>query len=132
MSEANVRLVKEGYAAFSRGDIPGLLDRLAEDVEWVLHAPRGAEPAGGSCRGKAAVADWFGVLGKNYEFQSFSPGEFFASGDKVVVLGHEAYTARPTGRRHEQDWAHVFTVRGGRIARFEAFYDSYSAAQLWR
>ena len=41
-TQENVQVVKDGYAAFSRGDIPGLLALLAEDVEW--HIPGAGLP----------------------------------------------------------------------------------------
>ena len=39
-----------------------------------------------------------------------------AQGDIVVVLGHERSIAKPTGRSFEQEWAHVYTLRDGKIA----------------
>jgi ketosteroid isomerase-like protein len=132
MSQSNIELAKQGYAAFMRGDIPGLLELMTDDIQWVLHSPAEAEPAGGEHKGKAAVAEWFRKLGENYEFEVFSPDEFIASGDKVVVLGHETIRAKTTGRRGEFDWVHIFTYRQGKLARFDAFFDSYSNAQLWR
>lgn len=132
MSQTNIDLAKQGYAAFLRGDIPGLLELMTDDINWVLHSPAEATPEGGDYRGKAAVAEWFRKLGETYEFETFSPDEFIASGDKVVVLGHEAQRVRSTGRRGEFDWVHIFTYRQGKLARFDAFFDSYSGAQLWK
>jgi ketosteroid isomerase-like protein len=40
--------------------------------------------------------------------------------------------AKATGRRGEFEWVHVFTYRQGKLARFDAFSDSYSYAQLWK
>ena len=132
MSQSNIELASQGYAAFMRGDVPGVLELLTDDIQWVVHSPVEAGPEGGQHKGKAAVAEWFRKLGENYEFEVFSPDEFIASGDKVVVLGHEAVRAKATGRRGEFDWVHVFTYRQGKLARFDAFSDSYSYAQLWK
>lgn len=132
MSQANIDLAKEGYAAFLRGDIPRLLELMTDDIEWVLHTPAEASPTGGIYRGKPALADWFRKLAEHYEFDTFSPDEFIASGDKVVVLGHEAVRVKATGRRGEFDWVHIFTYRQGKLARFDGFLDSYTEAQLWK
>ncbi len=132
MSQANIDLAKQGYAAFLRGDIPGLLELMTDDIEWVIHSPAEASPTGGTYRGKAGVADWFRKLGEHYEFETFSPDEFVASGDKVVVLGHEARRLKATGRRGEFDWVHILTYRQGKLARFDMFSDSYTEAQLWK
>ncbi len=129
---SNVDLAKQGYGLFLRGDIPGLLELLTDDIEWVIHSPVEVAPEGGTYRGKVAVADWFRKLAENYEFETFSPDEFIASGDKVVVLGRQTQRVKSTGRRGELDWVHVLTYRQGKLARFDAFLDSYSAAQLWK
>ncbi|NJO35889.1 MAG: hypothetical protein HC869_25215, partial [Rhodospirillales bacterium] len=34
MSQQNIELAKAGYAAFGRGDIPGLLSLLDAGIEW--------------------------------------------------------------------------------------------------
>ncbi len=85
---------------------------------------------GGHHRGKVEVANWFGRLGESYEV--FSPDAFFAAGDRVVVLGHETRSARPTGRRSTLDWVHVLTLCEGKLVRFDGFWDSDAAAQLWK
>ena len=48
-----------------------------------------------------------------------APREFIAQGDKVVVLGHGAWTTRDTGRDFESDWVHVFTVENVDYERLE-------------
>ena len=129
-SQRNVALVKQGYAAFQRGDIPAVLALLADDVEFVLHYPENPT-LGGWYRGRAAVAQFFQRLGKEMEFTLFSPDEFIASGDRVVVLGRQAGRARSTGRHGELQWVHVYTVRDGKVSRFDEFLDSHTLAQLW-
>jgi uncharacterized protein len=48
---------------------------------------------------------------------------FVAQGDKVVVLGYERSIAKSTGRSLEQEWAHVYTLRDGKIAEGRFFED---------
>lgn len=130
MSEKNIALVKEGYAAFARGDIPALLELLADDVEFVLHYPQNPT-LGGRYRGRASVADWLQRLDQEVEVTLFSPDQFIASGDQVVVLGRQAGRVRSTGRHGQLEWVNLFTVHNGRVTRFEEFLDSYALARLW-
>ena len=46
----------------------------------------------------------------------------------MVVVGDERSLVKPTGRTFEQEWAHVYTLRDGKIAKFRAFEDT--AAQV--
>ena len=56
-TEESVQVVKDGFAAFGRGDIQGLLGLLSEDVEW--HIPGEGLPLAGTYRGRDAVGQFF-------------------------------------------------------------------------
>jgi len=47
-----------------------------------------------------------------------------AQGDQVVVLGEDAACVRATGKVLEGEWAHVFTLRNGKVARFHEYLDT--------
>ena len=124
MSErTNADVVQRGYEAFGRGDIPALLDLLTDDVEWTLQGPS-VIPFAGTRHGHEGVAEFFSVLGETLDFEQFEPREFVAQGDTVVVVGVERSLSRATGRTIEQEWAHVNTLRDGKIAEFRAFEDT--------
>jgi len=128
MSEReNIEVVQQNYATVVRGDIPGLLSLLTDDVEWKMPGPS-VIPWSGVHRGPNQVAEFFSLLAKTLEFQQFEPREFIAQGDTVVVLGYERSLVKPTGRTFEQEWVHVYTLRGGKIAKCRIFEDT--AAQV--
>jgi ketosteroid isomerase-like protein len=132
MSEQeNEQIVQAMYAAFQRGDIPGVLDRLAEDIEWRIAGPSEL-PYAGLHRGRDEVARFFETFGQASEFEVFEPQEYFSRGDKVVVLGHERQRVKATGRVVETEWAMVFTLNGGKIARFHNFVDTHAVAAAHR
>jgi uncharacterized protein len=122
--EANVQAAQAGYAAFGRGDMPAILEMLADDIEWVDPGPAGVLPTAGTHRGKDAVMAWFGTLGGNVDFEVFEPREFIAQGDKVVALIHAEATIRNTGKKMVQDEAHVWTFRDGKVARIQLYLDT--------
>jgi len=124
MSErTNTEVVQQGYEAFGRGDIPALLDLLTDDVEWTLQGPS-VIPFAGTRHGREGVEEFFSVLDETLEFEQFEPREFVAQGDSVVVLGYERSLAKATGRWLEQEWAHVYTLRDGKIATGRFFEDT--------
>jgi uncharacterized protein len=125
MQAENTQLVKDAYAAFGRGDIPGLLGYLDDNVEW--HAVIGTEgvvPHSGVKHGKPAVAEFFRVLAETTEFQSFEPREFIADDNQVAVIGHYTGRVKSTAKPWDSGWVMVFTIRNGRIVRFREFTDS--------
>ena len=120
-------VVQQAYAAFGQGDIPALLSLLTDDVEWSLPGPS-VIPWAGTRHGHEGVTEFFSMLGETLEFEQFEPREFVAQGDTVVVLGHERSLVKPTGRGFEQEWAHVYTLRDGKIAEGRFIEDT--AAQV--
>jgi ketosteroid isomerase-like protein len=132
MSEQeNTQRVKDIYAAFGLGNLPALLDVLADDVEWVAPGPADV-PTAGTYRGKQAVRAWFGTVAENLEFQVFEPREFIAQGDKVVVLIYAELTTRRTGRKVAINDAHFWAFRDGKVIRHEAFEDTAALAAAYR
>jgi ketosteroid isomerase-like protein len=132
MSEqANEQVVRRLYAAFGRGDVAGVLDTLAEDIEWRI-AGRSVLSYAGVHRGRDEVAKFFETLGQAQEFEVFEAQEYFARADKVVVLGHERQRVKATGLTVETEWAQVFTLAGGKITKFHNFVDTHAVATAHR
>jgi ketosteroid isomerase-like protein len=128
MSErTNVGVVQQAYEAFGRGDIPAVLDLLTDDVEWTLQGPS-VLPFAGTFRGREGIAAFFSVLGETLEFEQFEPREFVAQGDAVVVIGYERSVVKQTDRSFEQEWAHVYTLRDGKIATGRFFENTAAEA----
>jgi len=129
MSEKiNTDIVQDGYAKFGSGDIAGLLDMCAENIEWET-LPIENAPFSGKREGREAVAEFFKLLDENENITRFEPLEFIAQSDKVVVLGESAVTVKSTGRSYETDWVHIFTVRDGKITEFQEFFDNAAATK---
>ena len=60
--QENLRIVREIYDAVGRGDVPAILDRVADDVDWSAEAESHAAPWYGARVGKAGVASFFSDL----------------------------------------------------------------------
>ena len=129
--EENTRLVQQAYRDFQNGDIQGVLGSLSEDVEWVTPRLKGV-PVGGTYHGVEEAGQFFSSLGDAQEPRQFEPKEFVAQGGKVVALVHYAWHVTSTGREWESDFAHVFAVRNGKIARFQEYTDTVAIADAFR
>jgi uncharacterized protein len=120
----NTKVVQDAYAAFGRGDVQGILEKLDDGIVWKgVYGAGPHVPTSGERRGKAQVGEFFKQVAQNVNFSRFEPKEFVATGDKVVALGH--YTATtPIGKKFDSDFAMVFTVRDGKVTEFQEFTDS--------
>ena len=115
------------YADFRQGNMPGVLDAMAEDVIWKQPAT-GPAPFAGTVRGREQLGEWFGQLEAVSEVEAFEPQEFIAQGDKVVVLGNYKYRSKATGKSWASDWAMVWVVKMGKIAQGQIFEDTLAQA----
>ncbi len=65
------------------------------------------------------------------EWSSFAliPTEFITEGDTVVSLGEFTGVHGVTGKSSKARYAHVWTVKSGKIARFRQYIDTLAIAQ---
>jgi ketosteroid isomerase-like protein len=131
MSEENKQLVRQAYENFKGADIQALLGLLADDVEWQLPDTENV-PFAGKRRGLEQVAQFFQTLADSQDVLQFDPQELIAEGEKVVALGQYRWRAKATGREYGGDWAHVFTVRDGKITGFHEFMDTAAASAAYQ
>ncbi|HZQ51924.1 MAG TPA: nuclear transport factor 2 family protein [Bryobacteraceae bacterium] len=126
----NVRLIEDAYAAFAKGDIQYILDRVTEDVDWINEGPESI-PYAGTFKGPEQVQQFFQGLGSTLEGGRVTPTEWIAEGDKVVSIGRFSATVKETGKRIDVPVAHLFTVRDGKIARWVGFADTARVAEAY-
>lgn len=129
--DEHLRTVQGIYAAFGQGNLPAVLEALADDVEWRVDGPPLIRYAGVR-RGRRQVAEFFAALAEAVEMERFEPRRFIAQGDCVVVLGCEQLRVKSTGRTVRDDWVQVFTFQGGRVAQFREYLDSAAVAEAFR
>ena len=129
--QENVKAVERIYAAFGQGDIPTILNMLAENIDWLFPGPADI-PFAGRYRSREQVAQFFKIVGETIEVEQFEPQKFIAKGDKVVVFGHERMRVKSNGRLCETDWVHVFTLRNGKVVKIHEYYDTAAIVAAFR
>ena len=118
-----VETVRRFYEALARGDVPAVLAVLDAKIEWT-EAERFPYYSG-TWHGPQAVLDnLFVPLSRDWDGFSATPHEFIADSDRVVTLGTYAGTSKKTGRPFSAAFAHVWTVRGEKLARFNMHTDT--------
>ncbi len=123
--EDNVDTVKSLFAAFGRGDLAAVIEAHAEDVDSQAPVSRTAcaLPWAGSRHGREEVRDYFRQIVQTVRPEPFEDVVFTASGDRVIVEGHNKGKVLASGKVYEHDWVMIFTIRDGQIVRFRDYYD---------
>ena len=116
MSRENIELVRRIYRdGLLDRDPERLLELMGPDAEYV-NPPEAVDP--GTRRGRDEVAKALTSLGE-FEWMANDLHDVFDAGDSVVA--EVTFRARSRASDHEitQAEAHTWTIREGRIVRFE-------------
>jgi uncharacterized protein len=118
-----VDTVRRFCDALGNGDVPAVLSLLDAQVQWT-EAERFPHYSG-TWQGPQAVLDnLLKPLADDWEGFSAQAHEFIAEGDRVVSLGTYSGKFKKTGRSFSAAFAHVWTVRGDKLARFDMHTDT--------
>jgi len=127
-----IETVQQIYAAFSRGDVPAIHERLADDMEWEYATGPNPIPWLQPLKGGVEVPTFFEALFSNVEITCFEVGKIFGHTSKVVDLVNLEYTARATGCKVvDVDAVHVWHFNdAGQVQRFRHCADTWLQAWL--
>jgi ketosteroid isomerase-like protein len=118
MSEENVEIARLGYERFNRGDIDGLLDLAAPDIEW---QDLGAFDTS-AVRGKDAVRAFFETALEPWEELRREPEEIIdLGGDRVLGLVRAIGRGKGSGVEVDVRGGDLMTIREGRVVRWKAY-----------
>jgi ketosteroid isomerase-like protein len=122
--------VRNIYAAFSRGDIPAILEHLAPDVEWEYGVTSTEVPWLQPRRGRAEVAEGFRASGAAVQYRKFQNKAILESGNLVVALNDAEFIVIATGRTvSEEDAVNIWHFNeSGQVVRFRHRVDTH---QQW-
>jgi ketosteroid isomerase-like protein len=124
MAQDNLETIRGLYAALARGDVPSVVETLDAQVEWneaenFIYADRNPYV------GPQAVLDGvFMRLGAEWDGFSAATEQLVGSGDTVIGLGRYRANCKATGRSVNAQFVHVFTLKDGKIVRFQQYTDT--------
>jgi ketosteroid isomerase-like protein len=124
MATANEQVVKDGYAAFSAGDMDALRDLMVPDM---VHNVPGDNAISGEYKG---IDNVLGLYGKLFELtdgtMSVTLNSTTAKGDDHVIAKHTGKAER-NGKTLDSDATLDFTINDGKIARIDESNDDQGA-----
>ncbi|HEX6115540.1 MAG TPA: nuclear transport factor 2 family protein [Solirubrobacterales bacterium] len=132
MSQGNVAVLLDQFAAVNERDFPRAMSHYAEEVELVVHPDAYLES--GTFTGREAVGRWFA----NW-FATFEPGYHFeieearGLGDRVLLVAAHGGVGRASGIEVGGRTGYLYTLRDGKIVRGEIYRtreDALGAAGL--
>ena len=126
MSQENMEIVRAAIDAYFRGDESAMLDRAAPDV-IVTQFPD--QPDVRDYHGHEGLlqvmAEWTGTW-DDWSVEILRTREI---GDRVLVGARQRGRGKSSGAPVEGEVAFVFTVRHGKIARWQMFHSEQQALE---
>jgi ketosteroid isomerase-like protein len=120
-TDRDTGIVRQVYAAFGRGDLPGIMALFAEDGT-VYQSPE--LPWGGTHTGHAGLGRFLGTLTTHLDSHPETERLIADGAGRVVQVGRTRGVVRATGAAFDVPEVHVWTVADGLVRRFEAYLDT--------
>ena len=128
--EKNIAIVRNAFDNFLKGNIEGIMNDCADDIEWGAHNNPGV-PFAKTFYGKEGASNFFSTLLGNIEYTAFEPKEFYADGDKVFVKGYHEAKVKSNGNSFGHSILMEFTFSNSKVSSFFAWVDSRDQAQAF-
>jgi len=124
------------YEAFGRGDIPGLLEHISDDVQWEAWADNTAQKAGVGWmvprRGKASVAEFFQVIAEELDIQEFQVLSLMAGGNQVAAEFVISANLKKGEGSYRDEEMHLWTFGAdGKVVRLRHYLDTAKHVAAW-
>jgi hypothetical protein len=129
MSEQNVEVVRSVYDAWARDEILAPAHLLDANIEYVN--PTGAVEEG-TRQGLAAFRQAVASVFDGWEAWHMEPDELRALGDQVAVVLRYRARGRGSGVELEGRESALWTLRDGKVVRYEWFPDPHEALEAAR
>jgi ketosteroid isomerase-like protein len=120
MSQENVEVVRDQFAATNERDFRRAMSLYAEDVELDVHPDAFLEH--GTFSGRRAVGQWFANWFTTFEAgYRFDIEETRDLGDAVLLVAAHHGRGRTSGATVRGRTGYLYRLRGGKIARVELY-----------
>jgi len=124
MSVQNVNIVQSMYEAFGKGNVGAVIAALDANVEW-LEAENFIYDDGNPYIGPNAVLEGvFMRIVAEWDDFTVSPKEILDAGETVISHGHYTGAYKKNGKQVRAQFAHLFTVRDGKVVKFQQYTDT--------
>ena len=128
MTNTNEALIRRAYDAYSRGDLPTMLQLVDPDLEWTYRDPSFEDPEPQVCHGRHELATALQRQADRHLKANLE--EVAGRGDQVMVTVRtprvDAFRVR---KADDRNYA-VFTVREGRIVALRDCRDRQEARAI--
>lgn len=122
----NVSTIQNIYAAFARGDIPSILEHVADDCIWEYGLAPNDVPWLKARTGRSGAAEFFQTLVTSVDVKAFSVPTIVETEKLVIALVQIEFDVKRTGKTvREDNEVHLWHFDDkGRVIKFRHCVDT--------
>jgi hypothetical protein len=126
--DKNLAIISAIYEAFGKGDIPAILEKLSDNVQWEAWDDNSAQKAGVPWlllrRGKAGALEFFKIVGE-MNIKDFRVLSLMSGGNRVAAEIIIEAEMPGSGKRLRDEEIHLWTFDdSGKITRMRHYLDT--------
>lgn len=126
----NLATVQQLYASFGQGDVPGILEKMDENVRWEEWADNTAQKAGVPWmlprKGKDGVLAFFQYLGTHLKISDFQVLSLMDGGNQIAAEFIIEAEILATGKKYRDEEVHLWTFNdAGKVVRLRHYLDTH-------
>ena len=134
----NTETISAIYAAFGRGDVPAILEHLADDVAWdawntVNEGQAAGVPWLQERRGKEGVTEFFKVVAERMTFSEFNVLALMENENQVIAELVMEMDIIPSGGHIRDESLHMWKFNDeGKVVLYRHYIDTAGAISAYR
>lgn len=126
---SNLQTVQQIYACFSQGDVPGILEKMDDNVQWEAWADNQAQKSGvpwfQARQGKEGVLAFFQCIGSTLQITDFQVLSFMDGGSQIAVEFVIEANVPSTSGHYRDEEMHLWTFNeAGKVVRLRHYADT--------
>ena len=128
-TDANKKLATEFFAHFKRKEVAQALDKMTDDVTWLVPGKPELFPLAGP-KTKAEMRELLaGLVTRSKDGLELKVHGMTAEGDKVAVEA-ESFGVLENGRTYNNQYHFLLEFRGGKISAVREYLDTMHTADV--
>lgn len=125
MTTPDARFIADDFwKRLQTGDRQGVLDLLADEVDWFVPGDSALVPWAGQRTTKAEVEAFLGLLGGAMSPQENQVHQIIVDGPDAIVTGFFRHAVRATGNLFSSPYALHIRVQDGKVVRYHIYEDT--------
>jgi ketosteroid isomerase-like protein len=124
MNQENINIVKKFYELVGEKNFSSARGLFDSNLEWVEPSAQGLYFGGTRYGPEKVFREVIEPTFKHIVDFRIEFSHFFSVGDHVIALGRFYGRGKMTGNELDAPTAHIWTLRDGKIIRFEGYHDT--------